>query len=213
MALINTKSCLTEFDIKVNEILQLSNDSKSMFLKDKFTKKLISYKKKELIVGLSLLQLHSAWESFIEDTFIRYLCGAVSPSGFKPTLVSLKEKNIPSALSTLLSGQNYINWSPKNTTSRSKKYFSAGTPYTNALAVTSSVCEDINIIRNRFAHRSIYSLSEFHKVVRREVGFIPIGMTVGRFLQSCSSSPTHGGNNYIEYYANVLQIASKIIVP
>jgi hypothetical protein len=64
----------------------------------------------EEITGLALLKLTLAWESFVEDTFLRYICGARSARGLAPTLLIPKESSLKAALNALRGNQRYLSW-------------------------------------------------------------------------------------------------------
>ncbi len=131
---------------------------------------------------MALLKLTLAWESFVEDTFLRYLCGSKSAAGVAPTLLLSKEPTLNAAFKTLTKGNRYLAWHADTTINRANKWFDAGAPYLNAVSGVKSDLDDMADIRNRIAHRSAYSVTAFQDVVRARLGYVPTGMTPGRFL-------------------------------
>lgn len=176
----------------------------------------LSSRHQEIFADLALLKIHTAWESFLEDAFIRYMCGASSPGGYIPVLVQPRKATISVAINELLAlagRQPYLSWTTRVTINRANTYFMNGEPFTTSLNAVSQTVEEITAVRNSFAHRSAYAKSEFHNVVRRVYGYIPRGISPGRFLLSRHPSPAVGGLKFIEYYANNLLGSSASIIP
>lgn len=162
----------------------------------------------EEIVGLALLKLTLAWESFVEDSFLRYLCGAKSSAGGSPTLLLAKEPTLRAAFKKLGGGNRYITWQADTTIKRANKCFDAGSPYASAVNGAKSDLDDITKIRNRIAHRSEHSVREFQDVVRAHLTYVPAGMTPGRFLLGTLPSV---GKPAIEHYAALLSATAHLI--
>lgn len=162
----------------------------------------------EEVAGLALLKLSLAWESFVEDSFLRYLCGARSAAGVAPTLLGIKEPSLAAAFKAVSLGNRFISWPAESTVKRANKYFEGGGPYATTIAGTKSDLEDISSIRNRIAHRSDYSVTAFRDVVRLHLGFVPAGMTPGRFL--LHNLPP-AGVPAIEQYGTILRASASLI--
>jgi len=165
----------------------------------------------EIIVEMAFLRIFVAWESFLEESFIRYAVGAASPSGY--TLNALiHPQNIGHALELVLSGRDYVPWnSASEVTRRSALYFQDGEPYRSALETAATELDEMNTIRNRITHKSINSKSNFNAFIRRKFGHGVRGMTPGRFLLTLPSSPPP--NTFLDYYIEVIRVASNMIVP
>jgi hypothetical protein len=163
----------------------------------------------EEIAGLAVLKLTLAWESFLEDSFLRYVCGATSCAGGAPTLSVPKEPNLKQAYASLLSGQKFLGWQPSATTKRANKCFVKGEPYDAAIGGAKTDLEQISSIRNRVAHRSPYSIKEFQAVVVAELGYVPKGMTAGRFL--LTPLPSKGGAIALDHYRGILTATAFLI--
>jgi hypothetical protein len=169
-------------------------------------------RKVELFVCLYFLKLHLSWESFLESTFTRYICGYSSPSGMLPALLISRQPSISDALSNILQGKKYLSWAPSETISRSKKYMNNGEPYVSAISLAKNDLENLYIIRNRIAHSSQFARDNFRDLVRQEIGYNPKGMTPGRFLLA-KKRLGRKKISYIQYYLDNLEILSNLIVP
>jgi len=137
----------------------------------------------EMITELSFLRIFIAWENFLEESFIRYLVGAKSPSGYIPKR-TVSPSNMEIA-KKILSGERkeYIRWnSASEVVARAEIYFKDGEPYANAIRGATIDLDDMNIIRNRITHMSSTSKTKFNNFVRRRFGHGKSGMTPGRFL-------------------------------
>lgn len=164
----------------------------------------------EIIAELAFLRVFMAWENFLEESFIRYLVGAASPSGYTPDRF-VNPPNMEIAEKLILGEKReYVRWNSTNEViARSKIYFKDGEPYKNALQVATIELDEMNTIRNRIAHKSTYSKDKFNQLIRRTFGHGIRGMTPGRFLLTPknASSLTYF-NNYVE----IIKYTSRIIL-
>lgn len=164
----------------------------------------------EIIAELSFLRIFIAWENFLEKSFIRYLVGAKSPSGYRPAIL-VNPQNMSHALDLISSGREYVRWnSASEVITRSEIYFRDGGPYKNALLGATTDLNDMNTIRNRIAHKSTFSKNKFSDFVRIKFGHGKRGMTPGRFLLTPMYFPPR--ITFLDYYAGIIKTASRIIV-
>jgi len=162
----------------------------------------------EEIAGLALLKMTLAWESFVEETFLRYLCGARSAAGVAPTLLAPKYLNLQAAFKSLVGGAQYLGWHPDTTVKRAAKYFDpAGDPFLAPVGGAKSDLIEMADVRNRIAHRSDHSVQAFQDVVRSHFGFVPRGMTPGRFLLA----PLPTGVTAFDHYAAQLTATAHLV--
>lgn len=165
----------------------------------------------EMIEEMAFLRIFVAWESFLEESFIRYAVGATSLSGYAP-IVLTRAQNIGHALDLVSSNRDYASWnSASEVISRSALYFKDGEPYRSALEPALIELDEMNTIRNRITHKSNRSKSKFNAFVRRKFGHGVHGMTPGRFL--LTSQPNPPPHTFLDYYIEVIRIASSMIVP
>jgi len=165
----------------------------------------------ELIAGLSCLRMHMAWEVFLEETFVRYLCGAKPDGGPGPVLLQTACPTIAAARALLLGRQQYVSWRRKETRQRAGKYFDSGYNFTPALLAASDAIETLVAARNAVAHRSASTSRAFHDRVRMRFGYAPRGITPGGFL--IRSDPANPQRRIIESLAIDLQAAANTIAP
>jgi len=173
----------------------------------------IGVRRVENVAELAMLRVQLGWETFLEDVFVRYMCGARTAAGFAPVLLQPRERTLSDAMSTLLGTQLYLNWSITNTLARAGTFFNAGAPFASTLAVVRTAVVEINAIRNRIAHSSEFSRDAFRAVVLNHLGYVPRGMSPGRFLLTTIPGSGTPGTRFIDDYALKLLGAGALIVP
>lgn len=167
----------------------------------------------ELLTCLQFLKMHLCWEGFIESVLTRYLCGCYSPSGFTPTIVSRKQRNLSDAIQTIYGTSKYVSWSTRETIDRAMVHFNQGEPFSSALSSALYQLDCIYTIRNRIAHRSDFAKERFRETVRNEIGYNPRGMTTGRFLMMQKKISPRRRVTYFQHYSDILLALSRQIVP
>ncbi len=163
----------------------------------------------EEVASLCLLRLSLSWESFLEDTFLRYMCGAPSLQGNVPTVLAGSANDLASAFATLAGRSRYINWSAQQTTGRAARQFLIGDPFHIPLAAVTAVMNEMQAVRNRMAHHSEYSKQEFDSAVRNHLGYIPRGITPGRFIQM--QTPLTNGLTLFDHFRSNIDAAATAI--
>ena len=212
---IGVQHCLRDFAQNVQDALDLVNRAYSFRILDsRGNYRYIGVRRVELFAGLALFKIHMAWETFLESVFVRYMCGAASATGFAPILLGAPKRTIRAAMVDLLMPNlNFLNWTPSNTLRWANMYFDHGEPFTITISAVTQTLGEISVVRNSFVHRSEYAASEFRTVVLRMFGYVPRGMSPGRFLLTRNPSPSAGNQKFLEIYANILLGASRSIVP
>lgn len=211
MSTIRPDACRARFEADLCAVADFLNDCQLMGLRQPDgTYRRLGRPRIEMLAGFTLIRLQLAWENFVEAVFIRYMCGSTSASGGGPTLLQLRQRNIGAATAELLQGQPFVNWTYDETVSRASIYFVNGEPFTTPLGAVKRTIEDVAIVRNAIAHRSASAKDRFRNLVRRVIGYVPRGMTPGRFLLS---APSAGQESIIEGYTNDFATVAGLIVP
>lgn len=175
----------------------------------------------ELFQSLTLLQIVSEWECFLEETFARHLLGAKTRNGYSPKIDMLvkailmvaRPHSIAEAKRLMLAYERrpkYLSWSAPDAQRRAERFFENGEPYDSLGPIQQHFVDMLNL-RNCFAHRSGYSKSVFEDILRREYSPMPRGMTVGRLLMKpYSQIPSM---TWLDRFVSWTIFASKRIVP
>lgn len=211
MPRLDVQHCLRDFELSLNEALNLEAESNSYRVQNARGAFIhIGSRRKELFASIALLRMHMSWEDFLENVFVRYLCGGRSASGYSPILLNAPFPIITTAYSTLLGRNNYLNWSPNNVINQASRFFDLGEPFSSAISASRNKLNEINIVRNRFAHRSEFAAHEFETIIRNTLGYIPRGINSGRWL--LTTDPSNPGLRFIDSYANILRVIARSIV-
>lgn len=141
-----------------------------------------------LVYEGAYLQMFLAWETFLEETFMRFLCGYVCP-GVIPNLVNPAFPTLGRAERDILGSRDYVSWTnPVSVVTRSRKYISGGT-HELVFASNSARLDAMNSVRNRIAHRSEASVRYFHAATMGEFsGKRYPASSAGRFLSDMNPS-------------------------
>lgn len=81
----------------------------------------------QLMYEMAFLHVFVNWEAFLEDSFLRYMCGYANSSGQQVTLSAAYERTMARARSKLFASKQYLLWhSPKSIQERSRRFFAGG---------------------------------------------------------------------------------------
>ncbi len=167
----------------------------------------------EMVTEMAFLRSFSAWEAFLEESFILYLWGKDPPRGRTPKRYAYPPTRRVAEQIVVIEGRKYADWSKiHNVIGRAERLFENGKPYSDALKSQQGKLQDIQIIRNAIAHSSSYSWEKFQRLIRRELGTYPPNLTIGRFLamtKPYESPPL----SYLEFYLSVIQLVADRIIP
>lgn len=162
----------------------------------------------DLIFELAFLKIFIAWEQFLENTFVRYMCGATSQSGKEPIRI-VSVRHLDDALNVICGERQYADWaSVEVVVGRANRFFDSGEPYATPLQSAAAELVNMRWVRNHIVHHSNKSREDFTKLLVNTYGFRPQGMTAGRFLRR----PNVRGDQRIQEYAKTLESLAKIII-
>ena len=182
--------------VVLNEFLRQVNQSVSLL--DSVRNNGIPFFQIEQITDLVFLRIYSAWETFLEESFIRFMCGAPSASGSYPKCY-VSPRNIDHAREFVTGPRlRYADWTdPDTVVRRAELLFRAGRPYATPVRAASLELNDMRAIRNRIAHRSVDARNKFAVVVQRRLG-VARRFGPGRFLLKNTATPNQ---TYLAFFA------------
>ncbi len=164
----------------------------------------------EIAYELAFLRLFGSWESFLEEIFVRLLCGYERSGGDQEPLKAGESysNKIGHAETRMLNGRRYVSWYvPSDIVGRCRGFFSHG----NLEAVIASatvVLEDQRVVRHQIAHVQKHASSMFDSTTMRLVGRRFPASSAGRFLRS-DANP---GVRWLEHFAVQLKgLAHQIV--
>jgi len=165
-----------------------------------------------MITELAYLTVYLAWEHFVEQSFILYMLGKPSPRGTVfPRYVMPPDRE--HALQLARGDGRFTDWGTCDMiVAGAKRFLRDGDPYTSAVQPMTNTMNDTKTIRNAMAHKSSESHQKFETLVRKELGFLPSGMTVGLFLEHVEPSSVPP-RTFLDRYVAVFQTACSAIAP
>jgi hypothetical protein len=164
----------------------------------------------ELFAELSFLRMYVSWESFLEESFSRFLCGARTISGTRPASCA-RPRSIDHAKSLLIGlerGGRYADWSKRDTVvTRAQLFFRHGAPFAGPLTAAARDLDDMRLIRDCIAHRSRTAKDNLAKLVHRRTGAAH-KYSPGRFLlKTVTGTPA----TYLELFSRTLSLTAHQI--
>lgn len=136
----------------------------------------------EALYETAFLRVFLAWEDFLEESFLRYLCGYRSSLGPQNLRVT-KFPTLDGARIAILGARDYLVWANPRTVAARSKIFILGGLHETVLNSNLARLEAFNSIRNRVAHRSEYARKQFDHATVMLVGRRIAASSPGRFLR------------------------------
>jgi hypothetical protein len=151
------------------------------------------------VIALSFLAATAAWEEFLGAVFVRYVAGASSASGYRPTLLMGRAPSLDHAYKLVAGRHDYdpesrfLTWGPDETLARVRLFFRSGSAFENAIKGANRQLKDASIIRNRVAHASQKCRTDFIDTARRLLQRTQLGRGygVGDLLLAKPPLPLH----------------------
>jgi len=161
------------------------------------------------ITESAFLKMFTAWESFLEQSFILYLTGNLSTSG-KAITKYANPVDEEHAHKILIGVMKYVDWSnPDIVRKFAKLYFDSGEPYENAISSAYSDLMDLKTIRNSSAHISSTTVKNLDSLATRKLNRPTVGITVYDLILAID--PSSIGNTILKTYQDILDASADII--
>jgi hypothetical protein len=165
----------------------------------------------EQITEWVFVNVHTGWEKFLEDSFLSYMTGTQTLSGFTPVRYVLP-KDIEHALKLILAGRDFFQWSqPKRVCEQAELCFENGVPFKALIESTTVELSEMTTIRNAIVHRSSIAKEKFKTLVRNKMKTAPPDVTPGQFLAMLMPKTTN--ETFIAFYCKKLKVIATKIVP
>ena len=209
MPLVKLNFLLETYENNINKSLLLVNNLLNYREYREGELRPILLKNKNLIAELVFLKIFISWESFLEQTFIRYMCGGETSSGFCPERY-VRPKKLEHAMDILLQNREYVDWTRwSEVKTWARNFFRNGEPYEPVILGAEVILNEMKTIRNRIAHHSDSASEKFLNLVRTKIGNVPRGITPGKLL---NTNLPGTGYSILQDYVNLLLSLGKIIV-
>ena len=136
----------------------------------------------EVLYEIAYLRIFILWESFLEESFLWYLCGYSTVVGLA-NLINPPHKTLAAARTAMLGGRDYVSWSQPTRVERLCRSFISNGLHELVVRSNRARLEWFALIRNRVAHGSPHSKIQFDTSTMGLVGRRYPGASAGRFLR------------------------------
>jgi len=145
---------------------------------------------------LAYLRIFAAWEAFLEESFLRLMCGYSSAGNVHPLKTQPKPRTVQEARVLVLNNKKYKLWhDPDIMVGRVAKFFTKvpgiDVPHDAVLGSATTLLKDLSHIRHHIAHLTEDTCSKYHDATMNLCG-IRFGRRCGRFLRSTYVDPATG---------------------
>lgn len=171
----------------------------------------------ERLSEMAFIILFTAWEQFLENSFITLTVDAPLATFKRRHRVLVTD--FDTAHDLIRGSQKYVEWADSNRVrERAKVFFRGGEPFESALSAISDELMKMRTVRNRCAHYSQHAKKQYDKMIRKVYGATK-HIVPGRLLLSAppsALSAVSGAASYssvFELYCEILSTASSQIVP
>jgi hypothetical protein len=165
--------------------------------------------KKDFVISSAFLKMFIYWESFVEDSFSKYLIGELSTEGTEVIrFVSPNDRD--HALKILIGTQKYVDWANHEIVRRlANLYLENGEPLASNMASISRDLSDLKTVRNAAAHLSSTTQHQLDALSTRVLGRTVSSTKVASFTMHLH--PLDSSKTVLQYYQNLLDIAAENI--
>lgn len=143
----------------------------------------------EYLYEVAYLRLFNEWELFLEESFVRYLCGYVSMHGCPaPVPGGSYFGSIALAERAVLGTRDFVLWHDPITIARRAKKFLVNSKHELVISSNSGRLSDLGAIRHRIAHAQEDARRKFDGATMMLAGRRYRGGRPGRFLRDWDSN-------------------------
>lgn len=145
----------------------------------------------EYLYEMAYLRIFVSWESFLEQAFLRYLCGYTSRVGVAaPVPGQAFQSTLANAERAVLGGQQYVLWhNPARVIQRARQFFGSS-PIETVVLSNSTRLEHLAAVRHRITHAQQDARSKFDTATMTIAGRRYRGGRPGAFLRDEDASAT-----------------------
>ncbi len=148
------------------------------------TRAVLHHARLEYLYEIAYLRIFVGWENFLEQVFLRYLCGYSSSVGLAtPALGKSFSPTLAKAEQAVLAGQAFRLWhNPATVVHRSQQHFSS-CPLETVINSNLSRIEQLAAVRHRITHGQPDARRKFDAATMQIAGRRYRGARAGAFLR------------------------------
>ncbi|MFZ4702088.1 MAG: hypothetical protein ACOYMG_18740 [Candidatus Methylumidiphilus sp.] len=159
------------------------------------------------IITAAFLNMHVAWETFLESALAEFMIGTPTISGRAPVRF-VSPRTVDDAQKILIGANRYFDFAnPDNVRKIVKIYFENGYPFEPHLSSIASDLADLRTMRNGAAHISTTTQTAINSLAQR----LTVRASPGIELWDLLTTPIPDGQTVFERYKNALLLASELI--
>jgi hypothetical protein len=164
----------------------------------------------EALYELAFLRMFVAWETFCEDTFLRYMCGHVSRYG-QAVPVLRHYATLAAAEAAYLGTRRYRAWyDPADVIARCQRHISNGR-HEGVFSANRVWLDHLGKIRHRIAHGQKDAKHNFDLATNALAARVYLASRPGRFLRDWDTASAPRVRWLETLFANLGNLASQII--
>ena len=143
----------------------------------------------EALYEMAYLRIFVGWEAFLEEVFLRYLCGYSSIHGTAVLLPGVSyETTLAHAEQTLLAGSRYVLWhNPATVATRARRFFQAS-PIAAVVLSNTARLDELAAVRHRITHAQEDARRNFDRATMAIAGKRYRGARPGAFLRDLDTT-------------------------
>lgn len=156
----------------------------------------------------SFLKIFISWESFLEDSFIKYLQGTPSINGVHPIKYA-SPTSIDHAQKIVIGTQKYVDWSnPEIVRKLASIFFDTGYVFNTHISSINAELMDLRTIRNAAAHLSSTTSQKLDSLSTRLLRRHCVNIKVGELIFEINPDTN---NTLLDDFLSLLDIAAENI--
>lgn len=173
-----------QFDTRTAEVLQFVGQLEANKLAYPAGAGALDVNALELTYELAFLKVFGLWEQFLEESFLRLLCGYARSGAREPLQPGESySPQLAHAEARMLGTRNYVAWYvPSDIVGRTRRYF-LGSNFEFVIASATTILLDQSLIRHRIAHVQPHAKAQFDAMTMRMEGRRFPGSRPGKFLR------------------------------
>ena len=166
----------------------------------------------ELLYELAFLRVFVEWEIFLEEVFVRLMCGYAATTGPGVLQVgAVYARSLAAAETAMLRGRDYVLWhDPAAVTARATAYFSTSS-FQHVVGSNTARLAGFAAIRHRIAHGQADARRKFDAATMLLVGRRYRGSRAGRFLRDWDITSTPQRHMLESIGAELCSLAAQIV--
>lgn len=190
-------------------ITQTNNLISMAYEQDSGGNDIFDFTKKEFVITSAFLKMFIYWETFIEESFAKYLTGELSTDGTGVTCY-ISPNDRTHALKILIGTQKYVDWANHEIVRRlANLYLKDGEPLASNISSISRELSDLKTVRNAAAHLSSTTRHQLDALSTRVLSRNITNTDVATFMMQLH--PLDSTKTILQYYQNLLDIAAENI--